>query len=75
MARKTAPEPEIVEMPHRYSGSKSLWFWGRIKNPKMHKIDRNRLYALGVVLQNLESSVLHDLLTVETALAAKKGNR
>jgi len=51
---------------HHYSGQNSEGFWERVNRFK--GIRHDALYTLGVVLQNLESDVLHKLGLAEEDL-------
>lgn len=48
------------KLKHRYSGDKSTKFWD-VVNSIENEADKQELYSLGVVLQNLESYVLRQL--------------
>jgi len=51
---------------HHYSGQNSEVFWERVNRFK--EVQHDALYTLGVVLQNLESDVLHMLELAEENL-------
>lgn len=48
------------QIKYRYSGEQSKQFWKRI-NALPNEADRQELYSLGVMLQNMESFVLKQL--------------
>ena len=48
---------------NHYSGRKSIKFWRRIN--VLRGSDRDRLYELGVKLQNLEHDVMDELFKAE----------
>ena len=54
---------------HHYSGPNSEEFWEKVNRFKGDTHDA--LYTLGVVLQNLESDVLHKLSLAEENLIEK----
>jgi hypothetical protein len=54
---------------HHYSGDNSTGFWKRVN--KLDGEEHAVLYALGCVLQNLEETVLRQLLGAESTTIAK----
>lgn len=55
------PDPKAKH--HRYSGPKSATFWARVN--ALPDDRRGELYSCGVLLQNMEESVLHWLAAAE----------
>jgi hypothetical protein len=55
-----------MRQPRHYSGSRSRWFWNRVKRLK-DDADHGAMYSLGCALQNLEQHVMGELERVEHA--------
>ena len=55
----------IPDGSYHYSGEGSKQFWKRVDNKKLSLEDRNYLYTLGCILQDVESRVLRALTEAE----------
>jgi hypothetical protein len=58
------------EIQHHYSGSLSTDFWARVN--VLPELEKRELYFAGVLLQNMEESVLKALASAESGVYKKK---